>query len=435
MIRDPIVMLDNLVLSLSDSLDLIHPSVVDHQQRVAYIALRLGRAMGYGPAALADLMYAAVLHDIGALSVEEKVSMMKIDFERHSNHAELGSSLLRCCTHFAKASDFVRFHHHSWGEEEDWRDSTEEIRLSSNAIHLADYVDRFIDRGVGILDQAKVIRNKISRMGKTRFSPDLVKCFQELAVQESFWLDFTSSRIYRVLLDIIVWPRVELQLGELEQVGKIFSQIVDFRSPFTATHSVGVGTVARELARRMYFSEKSCRLMHVAGFLHDLGKVAVPNSILDKPGKLDPGEFDVIRAHTYYTYQILSTIGGFEDIAAWAAFHHERLDGKGYPFHLSGSELSLGSRIMCVADVFTAVTENRPYRRGTNRDETMPILLNLVKSGALDGNIVRVLDENYEEMDRIRARTQETHIVQYRELIANLSSGVILVTGPPRGLK
>ncbi|MBI5341776.1 MAG: HD domain-containing protein [Deltaproteobacteria bacterium] len=422
MIRDPIVMLDNLVLSLSDSLDLIHSSVVDHQQRVAYIALRLGRAMGYGPAALADLMYAAVLHDIGALSVEEKVSMMKIDFERHSNHAELGSDLLGGCTHFAKASEYVRYHHYSWGEEEDWRDSTEEIRLSSNAIHLADYVDRFIDRDAPILHQVKGVRSEISRLEGTWFSPDLVKCFQDLAVQESFWLDFSSSRIYRVLLDMIAWPRVELQLGELEQVGMIFSQIVDFRSSFTATHSAGVGTVARELAKRMYFSEKSCRLMHVAGFLHDLGKVAVPNSILDKPGKLDPGEFDVIRAHTYYTYQILSTIGGFEDIAAWAAFHHERLDGKGYPFRLSGSELSLGSRIMCVADVFTAITENRPYRRGTERNESMPILHNLVKSGSLDGNIVRILDENFEEMNGIRARVQETHMMNYKELIAGRPS-------------
>ena len=177
-------------------------------------------------------------------------------------------------------------------------------------------------------DKRKRSEKRYAAGGDT-FSPDLVQCFRELAVQESFWLDFASSRIYRVLLDMIAWPRVELKLDELEQIVMIFSHIVDFRSPFTATHSAGVATVARELAKRMHFSEKDCRLMHVAGFLHDLGKVAVPNSILDKSEKLDPGEFDVIRAHTYYTYQILSTIVGFEDIASWAAFHHERLDGKG----------------------------------------------------------------------------------------------------------
>ncbi|MGA6993071.1 MAG: HD domain-containing phosphohydrolase, partial [Candidatus Deferrimicrobiaceae bacterium] len=180
-------------------------------------------------------------------------------------------------------------------------------------------------------------------------------------------------------------------------------------------------TVARELAKRMHFSEKDCRLMFVAGALHDLGKVAVPNSVLDKPGKLDPDEYDVIRVHTYFTYQILSTIGGFEDIVKWAAFHHERLDGKGYPFRLSGSELSLGSRIMCVADVFTAVNEFRPYRRDPNRKETLPILLNLVKSGSLDGNIVTVLADHYEEIDRGRAAVQEIHSADYRNLIARRS--------------
>ncbi|MBI5575089.1 MAG: HD domain-containing protein [Deltaproteobacteria bacterium] len=419
MIRDPIVMLDNLVLSLSDSLDLIHPKVVAHQQRVAYIALRLGREMGFRPQDLSDLMYAGVLHDIGALSVEEKVNMMmKADFERFGNHTVLGAGLLAGCTHFTRASEYVRYHHYSWGEEENWEDADERTRLSANAIHLADYVDRFVKRDRSILEQVNAVRGEISRLKGTWFSPDLVECFGKLSAQESFWLDFTSTRIYRVLMDIIAWPRVELQLWELENIGKIFARIVDYRSPFTATHSSGVAVVARELARKMYFSEKSCRLMHVAGFLHDLGKVAVPNSILDKPGKLDPAEFDIVRAHTYHTYQILSTIGGFEDIAGWASFHHERLDGKGYPFHLGGSELSLGSRIMCVADVFTAVTENRPYRTGTRRDDTMPILLNLVKSGALDGNIVRIMEGNYEEMDGIRAREQNAHLSDYKRMVA-----------------
>ncbi len=419
MIHDPIVMLDNLILSLSDSLDLVHPRAVDHQQRVAYIALRLGHAVGFDPVAQADLMYAAVLHDIGVLSVEEKVATMKIEFEEHGYHTELGADLLGRFCLFKKASELVRIHHDSWGEEGSRKETSRDVRLPANAIHLADYIDRFIQRNAGILVQVKAIRSEVARREGTLFSPDLVKCFQELAVQESFWLDFTSSRIYRVLLDMIAWPRVELQLDELEQIGTIFSRIVDFRSAFTATHSAGVATVARELARRMYFSGKDCRLMHVAGSLHDL---AVPNSILEKPGKLDPDEFDVIRAHTYFTYQILSRIGGFEDIARWASFHHERLDGKGYPFHLNGSELSLGSRIMCVADVFTTVAENRPHRRGTDRKETLPILLNLVKSGSLDGNIVKILGENYEEIDKIRAGVQEIHAVDYEKLIAQRSS-------------
>jgi HD-GYP domain-containing protein (c-di-GMP phosphodiesterase class II) len=203
----------------------------------------------------------------------------------------------------------------------------------------------------------------------------------------------------------------------MEEIAKIFCRIVDFRSRFTSTHTAGVAAVARELARRMCFSGKACRQMLVAGYLHDLGKVAVPNAILNKPGKLDPDEFDVIRAHTYHTYHILSTIGGFEEIAIWAAFHHERLDGKGYPFHVRGEDIPLGSRIMCVADVFTAVTENRPYRKGTGRNETLPILQNMARSGSLDDNVVGVLTENYDEIDRMRSDAQEISASEYSDFV------------------
>ena len=417
MIRDPVVLLDNLVLSLSDSLDLVHPCAVDHQQRVAYIALRLAQAIGCDPSEQAELMYAAVLHDIGVLSVEEKIETMKVEIEEQGSHMELGADLLRRFHLFARAAEIVRFHHRLWSDEEGWEGAGADVRLSCNAIHLGDYVDRFLRRDAGVLGQVKSIRDEIARREGERFAPDLAACFRELAREESFWLDLTSPRIYRVLLDMISWPRVALRLGDLEQIGMIFSRIVDFRSPFTATHSAGVATVAQELARKMFFSEKECRLMLVAGFLHDLGKVAVPNAILDKPAKLDPSEFDVIRAHTYFTHQILSTIGGFEEVTQWAAFHHERLDGDGYPFHLKGEELTLGSRIMCVADVFTAVTENRPYRRGTGREETVPLLLNMVEHGALDENVMNVLMDDYAEIDMARAAAQEIFAGDYRKLL------------------
>lgn len=422
MIQDPVVMLDNLVLSLSDALDLVHPFTVDHQQRVAYIALRLARAMEYGLLEQADLMYASVLHDIGFLTVEEKLDYMNPKHEDDRHHAELGANLLRRFDTFAVASEIVRLHHRPWSNEEGWENVNKNLRECSNIVCLADFVDRFVKKNTSILKQAEPVCKEISMMAGKAIAPHLVECFQELAQQESFWLDLVSPRIYSVLLNLIRWPRVELTIDSLNQIAMIFSRIVDYRSHFTATHSAGVATVAQELARKMYFSGKDCRLMLVAGYLHDLGKVAVPNSILEKPGKLDPREFDVIRAHTYYTDHILSTIGGFEEINKWASFHHERLNGKGYPFHLKGEDLPLGSRIMCVADVFTALTENRPYRKGTARAETVPLLQNLVKNGGLDWNVVKVMADNYEEIDQARAAIQEIYSNDYTSLLGGSSS-------------
>lgn len=416
MLLEPTVMLDNLVLSLSDSLDLIHPLAVGHQQRVAYIALRIAKAMGHPPAKQADLMYASALHDIGLLSVEEKIRSMTMDSKDEGQHAGVGADLLRRFSSFNKASQIVRIHHRSWSDEPG-QNETDDIRILANMLALADHVDRAVNRGTGILVQAKAVAEGVSQLAGKEFSSEVVQCFRELSAEESFWLDFASPRIYPILSGMGQWPRVELDLHAMEEIAKIFCRIVDFRSRFTSTHTAGVAAVAGELARRMCFSGKACRQMLVAGYLHDLGKVAVPNAILNKPGKLDPDEFDVIRAHTYHTYHILSTIGGFEEIAIWAAFHHERLDGKGYPFHVRREDIPLGSRIMCVADVFTAVTENRPYRKGTGRNETLPILQNMARSGALDDNVVGVLTENYDEIDRMRSDVQEISASEYSDFV------------------
>jgi HD-GYP domain-containing protein (c-di-GMP phosphodiesterase class II) len=407
------VNLDNLVLSLSDAVDLVHHYAFDHQQRTAYIALRLVQAMGRPPSEQADLMYAAALHDIGVLSVEEKIETMRLEVEDWSRHVEFGADLLSRLDIFAAASDRVRLHHQPWGREDGWEGAGETERIAANAISLADSVDRRARKDVQILGQVKTICDHVRRMSGTEFAPALVECFLGLARQESFWLDFASPRIYSVLSRLVVWPRIALSTEQLEQIGQIFSRIVDFRSAYTATHSIGVATAAEELARRMCFGERECRMMRIAGHLHDLGKVSVPNSILDKPSKLDPEEYEAIRGHTYHTFHILSTIGGFDEISMWAAYHHERLDGKGYPFRLAGEVIPLGSRIMCVADTFTAMTENRPYRRGTSRKENEPILRRLVDSGSLDGRIVRELLEGYGEIDRIRAAAQKAYAAEY----------------------
>ena len=425
MLLEPTVMLDNLVLSLSDSLDLIHHSAVDHQQRVAYIALRIAKAMGHHPVKQADLMYASVLHDIGLLSVEEKIQSMTMESNDEGRHAEIGADLLRRFSSFSMASRIVRLHHRSWSDELAESETEDIDRILANMLSLADHVDRAVNRGAGILGQAKAVVEGVSQLAGKEFSPEIVQCFRELATEESFWLDFASPRIYSILSGMGQWPRVELDMRAMEEIAKIFCRIVDYRSRFTSTHTAGVATVARELAQRMHFSKKESQQMLVAGYLHDLGKVAVPNAILNKPGKLDPDEFDVIRAHTYHTYHILTTIGGFEEIAIWAAFHHERLDGKGYPFHVRGEDIPLGSRIMCVADVFTAATENRPYRKGTGRKETLPILQNMAKSGSLDDNVVKVLTENFEEIDRARSDVQEISASEYSDFVSQK-------TGPGR---
>jgi HD-GYP domain-containing protein (c-di-GMP phosphodiesterase class II) len=208
-----------------------------------------------------------------------------------------------------------------------------------------------------------------------------------------------------------------LDISQLRELAMFFARIIDFRSAFTATHSVGVASVAEALAGSAGFSKREREYMRIAGLLHDLGKLAVPREILEKPGKLDKVEFDIIRAHTYHTYRILDTLEDFDTINTWGAFHHERLNGNGYPFHHNGDVLSLGSRIMCVSDIFTAITEDRPYRAGMPQKEVSGVLRSMVKSESIDGNIVKLLEQNLEEVNGIRHVSQTESREMYRDII------------------
>jgi len=156
-------------------------------------------------------------------------------------------------------------------------------------------------------------------------------------------------------------------------------------------------------------------MMKVAGHLHDLGKLAVPAEILEKPAKLTEEEFDIIKSHTFYTYSILETISDLDVINAWASFHHERLDGKGYPFRHKGEDLSLGSRIMAVADVFTAITEDRPYRKGMTSDRALQVLQQMAANSALDSGIVSLLTLHYNEIDSMRIDAQTAAMEEYQQ--------------------
>ena len=220
---------------------------------------------------------------------------MRGDVEDLDRHVTLGADLLSRFDPFRPASRIVRHHHRPWKAAGGWDGIPESVRISANAIHLADTVERMIRRDVGVLGQVQRIDAAVDRLKGDRFSPDLVDAFHDFSAIESFWLDAVSPRVRAIIAGMVEWPRVTVRLDGLEQIGRILSRIVDFRSSYTASHSSGVAASAELLARRLFFENRECRLLRIAGHLHDLGKVAVPNAILEKAGRLSSSEFDVIR--------------------------------------------------------------------------------------------------------------------------------------------
>jgi HD-GYP domain-containing protein (c-di-GMP phosphodiesterase class II) len=294
----------------------------------------------------------------------------------------------------------------------------QEVPFSSHILHLSDRIAVLIDKKKEILGQAKRICRAIQKNSGSKFSPELVDVFRQVASREYFWLDLSSPSIQTILSQRLRSSRIGTVSRDMLGFSELFSRIIDFKSPFTATHSSGVAAGAEFLAEKAGFSRRECAAMRIAGYMHDLGKLAVPVEILDKPAHLSRNEYNVVRHHTFYTYRILEPIAPLQTINAWASFHHERLDGSGYPFHLKKKDLPLGSQVMAVADVFTALAEDRPYRKGMKRSGAVKILDGMSRDAALNGEIVAVLRTHYDELDAVRKRAQADARRKYREVDA-----------------
>jgi putative nucleotidyltransferase with HDIG domain len=200
------------------------------------------------------------------------------------------------------------------------------------------------------------------------FDPDLVKAVESLYQAGTLFADLGREK---VLHDVVGLEPEDRQMllteGMLDGICMAFAEVIDAKSPFTYRHSTGVANAAIAIGQELDLNPQTITFLRRAALLHDIGKLSVSNSILEKPGKLTEGEFSVVKKHPYFTFEILRRIPGFEDLSEIAASHHEKLDGSGYFRGYGAEQLSLPARILVVADIYDALAARRPYR------DAMPI--------------------------------------------------------------
>jgi len=234
----------------------------------------------------------------------------------------------------------------------------EEIPLASRIMLLSQTLDVFYKSG-GIDQALDYCRERSG----TLFDPTVVKAASSLANRDILFagLDMDQPLVMALALEPGQRMLAEGDIS-LDAVCQAFAQIVDAKSPFTYNHSNGVANAAVAIATELGFEPERTRFIRHAALLHDLGKLAVSNTILEKPGKPDAAEWQALREHPSYTWTILRSIGGCQSLAEVAASHHEKLNGTGYHRGLTAAQLPLESRILVVADIFDALSAKRPYR-------------------------------------------------------------------------
>lgn len=385
-----VIDLDSAVFVLSDGLDFVGQDSLHHGKRVGYLAVACAQEAGLPEGWTADLARASLLHDIGLSSSRDRSSMLSFMTRGSTEpHSIAGELYLREVPCLAPLAPVVRRHHTRWSELEAQRES-EHTALLSNAIHLADRLDALLggNSTLPLKDRLAEVRAMLAERRGTDFAPLLVDALARLV--EGPVADVARDTGFQHF-----WDRrnglnapAPLSAEELLRLARLFARVVDAKSTHTAEHSHGVSNFAVRLGRAIGLSHEAVLELELAGLVHDLGKLAVPDEVLDKPGPLDPHERRVMQGHAAEGKRLLSRIPGLERVARLAGMHHERLDGRGYPDGLRGDEIPIEASVIAVADVFQALVQDRPYRSGMSPCAAAGVLRELAREGALHATVV-----------------------------------------------
>ena len=401
--------MSELISALSHALDMTEGQPPGHCIRCCWIGMQIGGALGLEEKQLWELYYTILLKDLGCSSNAARICQLYATDDLHFKHdyKTVDGSLtqvLNFILHHTgvqggladkfKSIFSVMKHGEEWAKElmqtrcergadiarqlrfseavaegvrgldEHWNGggkpyglSGETISLYSRIALLSQVVDVFFSTS-----HAEAAMAELKKRSGSWFDPELVKHFTQLA-NYAFWQQLADPNLQEKVVQLEPAEH-QLQLDEdyIDEIAAAFGQIVDSKSPYTAGHSERVALFTDLIAKQLEIDESRRRWLKRGALLHDVGKLGISNSILDKPDKLTDEEFGIIKNHAGFTGEILSRMEAFRELASVAQAHHERMDGRGYPLGLKGDEISLETRIITTADIFDAITASRPYR-------------------------------------------------------------------------
>lgn len=387
----------NIIISIIKSIDLYNFLLKDHHRRTAIISYQLGSMYGMEKKDLDTLVLAASLHDIGALHVTERDKLIEVDVECPEKHEQLGFIMLSGFAPFAGIASIIQHHHVNYGEFMGGKFENEEIPLACFLLNLSDRIDVLLLRNANEENPRKKIVEEIASRFGTVFNPCFEAVFYRAVKSEEFWLNIEHQSFGELLLSAIDDTYHEVTNDDIKALTIIFAQIVDFKSPWTSSHSQTVGILANKIGQLMGLSTEECFELTIAGYLHDIGKVAVATELINKPGPLSSTEQLCMKEHALYSNLILSSIHGLEKIARWASNHHEKRDRTGYPKMIDGSQFDYQMDIIAYSDIISALTEDRPYRNSFNQSKITDFLLEMGPA-KLDGLVLDVIVSNMDDL-------------------------------------
>jgi len=382
--------MDSLCFMFSKAFDVIeeeHTGASEyHSLRVASLCARMGKYEGSEDDSLLALLTCALFHD-NALTEYALEGYQETNLRPHCEYGQRNVEWLP----FAKNVDGYILHHHSC-ENGKGPFGAREFPHEAALIGAADISDFTYHMQRVPPGELGLLRDKIAARIGTFSTKRAVEALLDVLNSETLE-SLRDENINATVRQLFPSWKARMEDESVLRLSRFISFIIDCKSIYTRKHSEQIANRAWLMGNYYGYTRAENIQLFLAASLHDIGKIATPSAVLEKPGKLDKDEYRIVMEHVRHTYDWLVEVDGLGKICPWASEHHEKLDGTGYPFGKRDTELDLNSRLLACIDIYQAVCEERPYHAARSHADTMPILYNMSENGFIDGKIVNDLDE------------------------------------------
>jgi len=410
-ILDMTIRMDSLIMTIATALDIVENGLLgastNHGKRISVLCAKMGKLLGKSQEEITALVVCALLHDNAlteSILAERTGSQHDPIMKKHCEYGQRNVDALHLKT---SVKDIIRYHHERADGKGPFGIRAGEGPLEAELLAIADAIDVAYHPQRMEPEKLPAIQEAINKSIGKRYSKTAAELMLE-ALDLPTLASLNDDSIQKsVAAAFLPWSE-EIEAETIFGLACFVSKIIDCKSVFTQLHSSQIANRAWFMSGYYNYGAADRVKLYLAAALHDIGKLTTPTEILEKPGRLTNTEFSIMRDHVRMTWELLKDIEGFQDIGVWAADHHEKLDGSGYPHGKNADELDFNSRLMGCIDIYQAVNEERPYHPGRTHEDTMRLLRGMADAGKIDAEIVKDLDAAFAPYDGQRLPPPET---------------------------
>lgn len=397
--------------TVTKALDYVGVDDRSHGRRVGLMCHRIAHNLGWDRQTRHFMLIAGMIHDCGVSSTATHQKLVdQMEWDGADDHCQRGAAFLRGFAPFAEYATVIRHHHARWSQLP--ASLPPSTRLFANLVFLADRFDVIragflaTRRSHEVLSARHDLTALLAPHVGSLFAPDLFEALRQAIRKDGFWIELEDEFLDHAIFETLdTWDHtVRLHFDDIVALGEMVSHIVDAKSPFTHYHSLRVADLVDRVCDLLDFAAERRQMLRLAALLHDIGKLRTPDDILEKPGALSGDEHDIMLRHPLDSKVVLAALFPDTPIARWAAHHHEKLNGNGYPYGWSGEQIDIETRVLTTCDIFQALCQKRPYRGRLPEPEVIAIMARMVEAGEIDPDLFALVRAHVADLYAIAIR-------------------------------